>query len=157
VATAARAGGWRTLGLFDAGDADELATIRASMPLSVWRTDDATPLGSHPNDPGRGEVTLDPEAVEFLTTFTVTIPPGTPTEDVDGRYAGEKARTRELAGEGHLLRLWALPTDRMALGHWQSRDREQMDAITAALPLAAWLAVDTVPLTRHPSDPATAH
>ncbi len=44
-------GEWRSLGLFSAGDGDELETVLASMPLRVWRTDEVTPLSPHPNDP----------------------------------------------------------------------------------------------------------
>jgi muconolactone D-isomerase len=44
-------GEWRTLGLFAADDADELESLLASMPLRVWRTDEVTPLSTHPNDP----------------------------------------------------------------------------------------------------------
>ncbi len=47
-----RPGEWRTLGLFAADDADRLEEVLASMPLRVWRTDEVTPLGPHPFDPG---------------------------------------------------------------------------------------------------------
>ena len=40
-------GEWRSLGLFAAGDGDELETVLASMPLRVWRTDEVTPLSPH--------------------------------------------------------------------------------------------------------------
>jgi muconolactone delta-isomerase len=46
-------GEWRTWGLFSAVDADQLATVRASRPLHVWRHDTVTPLSPHPSDPGR--------------------------------------------------------------------------------------------------------
>jgi muconolactone delta-isomerase len=46
-------GEWRTWGLFDAPDADQLEEVLASMPLRVWRRDTVTPLSPHPNDPGR--------------------------------------------------------------------------------------------------------
>ncbi|HEX3589304.1 MAG TPA: muconolactone Delta-isomerase family protein [Pseudonocardiaceae bacterium] len=46
-------GEWRSWGLFDAADADELDTLLASMPLRVWRHDTVTPLTPHPSDPGR--------------------------------------------------------------------------------------------------------
>jgi muconolactone delta-isomerase len=46
-------GEWRTWGLFNADDADELEEILASMPLRVWRKDTVTPLSPHPSDPGR--------------------------------------------------------------------------------------------------------
>src|SRR5205814_8604133 len=45
-------GEWRSLGLFAAGDADQLQQTLASMPLKIWRTDLVTPLAPHPNDPG---------------------------------------------------------------------------------------------------------
>ena len=68
-------GEWRSLGLFAAADADRLEEILASMPLRVWRTDEVTPLAPHPNDPA-----LPPAAgaTEFFTTFTISIPAGTP-------------------------------------------------------------------------------
>jgi muconolactone D-isomerase len=44
-------GEWRTIGLFAADDRGQLDEVLASMPLHVWRTDEVTPLSSHPNDP----------------------------------------------------------------------------------------------------------
>ncbi|HEV2635801.1 MAG TPA: muconolactone Delta-isomerase family protein [Actinocrinis sp.] len=46
-------GEWRTWGLFDAPDAEQLEQLLASMPLRVWRHDTVTPLSPHPSDPGR--------------------------------------------------------------------------------------------------------
>ncbi|HWD78776.1 MAG TPA: muconolactone Delta-isomerase family protein [Kribbella sp.] len=45
-------GEWRTIGLFAADGADALESVLASMPLRIWRTDEVTELGVHPNDPG---------------------------------------------------------------------------------------------------------
>ena len=159
-------GEWRSLGLFAAGDSGELETVLASMPLRVWRTDEVTPLSPHPNDPPPetgdpvpGPGLPDPPAAagdvaaEFLTTFTVTIPEGTPAETVADAEAREADRTRELAGQGHLERLWGLPGQGQALGLWRARDRAGMQAILASLPLGAWLSIQTTPLTAHPSDP----
>src|SRR5260370_24079687 len=64
-------GEWRTLGLFAAADEVELEDVLASMPLRVWRSDQVVPLSAHPNDP---PVSRAANAMEFLTTFTVTIP-----------------------------------------------------------------------------------
>jgi hypothetical protein len=50
------------------------------MPLRVWRTDDVTPLSPHPNDPGLP--TGPRQATELLTTFTITVPEGTPGQAV---------------------------------------------------------------------------
>src|ERR1700690_201928 len=99
-------GEWRTLGLFAAADAAELEKVLASMPLRVWRTDEVTPLSPHPNDPALAPRNA---GTEFLTTFTISVPEGTPGQAVDDTEAHEAQRAKELAGRGHLLRLWRLP------------------------------------------------
>lgn len=145
-------GEWRTLGLFAAAGADRLEEVLASMPLRVWRTDQVTPLSPHPNDPELG--TGPQGATEFLTTFTVTIPDGTPDQMIDDADAGEARRARELATQGHLERLWALEMPGRSLGLWRARDSAEMQAILKSLPLDPWMNVETTPLTEHPSDPA---
>jgi muconolactone delta-isomerase len=146
-------GEWRSLGLYAADDAAQLERVLASMPLRNWRTDEVTPLGPHPNDPDQ------PAAMggtEFLTTFNTAVPEGTPHAVVDETEAREAQRARELAGQGHLQRLWALPGSSRALGLWRARDTAEMQAIVASLPLANWMTVETTPLVPHPSDPAAA-
>jgi muconolactone delta-isomerase len=145
-------GEWRSLGLFEADDGDELERVLASMPLRVWRTDEVTPLSRHPNDPA---LAASPGAAEFLTTFTVTIPQGTPAQTVADTNAREAERAYELARQGNLLRLWALPGEGRSLGLWRAQDAAGMAAILKTLPLASWMTVQTTPLTRHPSDPAS--
>ena len=146
-------GEWRSLGLFVADDGDELERVLASMPLRIWRTDEVTPLSRHPNDPA---LQASPGATEFLTSFTVTIPQGTQAQLVEDTKAREAERAYELAGQGHLLRLWALPGQDRSLGLWQAQDGAEMQAILKSLPLDTWMTVQTTPLTRHPSDPAAA-
>jgi muconolactone delta-isomerase len=80
---------WRSLGLFAAADDDELERVLASMPLRGWRTDEVTPLSRHPNDPA---LEAGSGATEFLTTFTVTIPEGTPVRTVEDTQAREAER-----------------------------------------------------------------
>ena len=121
-------GEWRTLGLFAAAGDGELENVLASMPLRVWRTDQVTPLSPHRNDPGPGRDLQDTGA-EFLTTFTAAIPAGTPGQAVAGTEAREAERTHELAGQGHLVRLWVLPGQGHALGLWRARDAAEMQAI----------------------------
>ncbi len=144
-------GEWRSLGLFAADDGGDLERVLASMPLRVWRTDEVTPLARHPNDP---VLAAGPDGTEFLTTFTVTVPDGTPARTVEDTKAREAERAYELAGQGHLLRLWALPGEGRSLGLWRAQDAAEMQAILKSLPLDAWMSVHTTPLTRHPSDPA---
>ena len=144
-------GEWRSLGLFAAADGGRLEEVLASMPLRVWRTDEVTPLSPHPNDP---DLAAKKGATEFLTTFTITIPEGTPAEAVEDTEAREAQRAKELAGQGHLRRLWKLPGQGRALGLWRAHDAAEMQAILESLPLDAWMTVQTTPLTQHPSDPA---
>jgi muconolactone delta-isomerase len=147
-------GEWRSLGLFAATDAGQLEEVLASMPLRVWRTDEVTPLSPHPNDPG-----LAPSkgATEFLTTFVIRVPEGTPAQVVQETETREARSAKELAAGGHLIRLWTLPAqpgEGRALGLWQAADAAEMQAILESLPLDAWMTVQTTPLSRHPSDPA---
>ena len=152
-----RPGEWRTLGLFAAADAGRLEEVLASMPLRVWRTDEVTPLSPHPNDPppndpppaaGTGD-----KAAEFLVTFILAVPPAEPPNVVADTKAREAQAAHDLAGQGHLLRLWTLPGDGRSLGLWQARDADQMQTILQALPLASWMTMDATPLSPHPSDP----
>ena len=158
-------GEWRTLGLFAAAGDQRLEDVLASMPLRVWRTDEVTPLGPHPNDPlpdekapASGPVPAGPGAAgpgaEFLVTVTVTVPPGTAAQTVADTDAEEAQRAHDLAVQGHLIRLWTLPGDGRALGLWRARDAGQLREVLALLPVAPWTAVDIVPLSPHPSDPA---
>jgi muconolactone delta-isomerase len=96
--------------------------------------------------------------VEFLTTFIITVPEGTPGQAVNDTEALEAERTRELAEQGHLLRLWTPPPElgvSRVLGLWQARDGEEMQAIVESLPMFAWMTVESTPLTPHPNDPGT--
>ena len=151
-------GEWRSLGLFAADDDGQLEDVLASMPLRVWRSDEPTPLAPHPNDPAgqpapAGDSAGRSGGTEFLTTFTRTVPQGTPAEEVDITDAREARRASELAGEGHLERLWRLPGEGQALGLWRAADDDDMQAVLESLPLYDWMTVQTTPLTPHPSDP----
>lgn len=54
--------------------------------------------------------------MEYLVTMTTHVPEGTPDQAVADVRAREAAHTRELAEQGHLLRLWRLPGQGYALG-----------------------------------------
>lgn len=124
----------------------------APMPLRVWRTDEVTPLSRHPNDPA---LEASPEGTEFLVVFTLAVPEGTPAQMVEDTKAREAERVHELARQRHLVRLWTLPGEGRLLGLWLAQDAAEMQVILKSLPLDAWMTVQTTPLTRHPSDPAT--
>ena len=150
-----RPGEWRTLGLFSAADAVELEDVLASMPLRVWRSDQVVPLSEHPNDP---LVSRALPATEFLTTFEVTFPDSAGEQEVADMKAREAKRTRELAEEGHLVRLWSLPPTPgrwRALGLWRAKDADELKAVLKSLPMDPWMVTETTPLTEHPNDPAS--
>jgi muconolactone delta-isomerase len=86
----------------------------------------------------------------------ITVPEGTPGPAVADAEAREAERARELAGQGHLRRLWALPGQGRSLGLWQAAGPDEMQAILRSLPLDEWMTVQTTPLSPHPSDPGTA-
>jgi muconolactone delta-isomerase len=121
-------GEWRSLGLFAAADAGQPQQTPASMLLKIWRTDQVTPLAPHPNDPGPS-TRPGQSGAEFLATFVITIPDGTPRQGVEDAEAREAAHARELADQGHLERLWALPGQGRALGLYRARDSAEMEAI----------------------------
>jgi muconolactone delta-isomerase len=46
-------GSWRALGLWRAEDAEQMASILASLPMDKWMSIETTPLSEHPSDPAR--------------------------------------------------------------------------------------------------------
>lgn len=147
-------GEWRSVGLFDADNEDKLQQVLASMPLHIWRADRVTALAPHPNDPGVAKSAGNPE---FLISMNISVPAGLPEAAVEQTTAREADRARELAGQGHLLRLWALPAEPgrwQTLGLWSAGNPSEMQEIVAALPQYDWMTANTTPLISHPSDPA---
>jgi muconolactone delta-isomerase len=161
-------GEWRSLGLFAADGAAELGQVLASMPLRVWRTDEVQELAPHPNDPAPDAGTARPPAsgagdTEFLVTFAPAVPQGTPAADVDDGKRREAGRVAELAKQGNVVRLWALPPAPgssppaalpPAVGLWRAGSAAAMQAILDSLPLRRYLTTTATALTPHPSDPA---
>lgn len=145
-----------TLGLFAADDDTHLRQVLVSTP-TIWRTDEVTALGSHPNDPLSQAITIRPgKGPEFLITMTMTVPQGTPASAIDEATAREAGRARDLAARGHLVRLWTLadgPDGPRTLGLWRARDPGELMAILDALPLSEWMTIETTPLRPHPHDP----
>jgi muconolactone delta-isomerase len=147
-------GEWRTFGLFEADDADQLESILSSMPLRIWRRDEVSGLVPHPNDPAT-PTPLQLDLKEYFTVFTAVIPEDADPELVKARRDGEARATRAHAANGRLVRLWRRDDGR-ALGLWQTESANEMQTIVDTLPLTEWLQTEIIPLTTHPSDPAHA-
>ena len=91
--------------------------------------------------------------MEFLVDMVTTVPDGTTDAEVDAIRTREAARTRELAAQGHLLRLWRPPLD---IGEWrtwglfQAADATELESVlssdaTARLAARHGDAVDSAP------------
>jgi muconolactone D-isomerase len=95
--------------------------------------------------------------MEYLVTMTTHVPDGTPESTVADTRTREAARARELAAEGHLLRLWRpplAPGEWRTLGLYRADNEEELRGVLASMPLHVWMTVEITPLSPHPNDPA---
>jgi muconolactone delta-isomerase len=94
--------------------------------------------------------------MEYLVTMTTHIPDGTPRQAVDDVRAREAAHSRDLAMEGHLLRLWRPPLQQgewRTLGLFAADDADHLQQTLASMPLKIWRTDQVTPLAPHPNDP----
>ena len=94
--------------------------------------------------------------MEFLVDMVTTVPDGTTDAEVDAIRTREAARSRELAAEGHLLRLWRPPLNPGEWRTWglfQAADATELESVLSSMPLRVWRHDTVTPLTAHPSDP----
>ena len=71
----------------------------------------------------------------------------------------EAAHSRELAAQGHLLRLWRPPLqpgEWRTLGLFAAADGDRLEEVLASMPLRVWRTDEVTPLSPHPNDPAPA-
>jgi muconolactone delta-isomerase len=95
--------------------------------------------------------------MEFLVEFEVEVPAGTPETEVEDRERAEAVAATKLVEQGHLLRVWKLPTGATSvLGLYRADSETQLDGLLRALPLYEWMTVTVTGLERHPNDPAAA-
>jgi len=96
--------------------------------------------------------------MEFLVDMVTTVPDGTTDAEVDAMRIREAARSRDLAAQGHLLRLWRPP---LHAGEWrtwglfQAADATELERVLSSMPLRVWRHDTVTPLTAHPSDPGS--
>src|ERR1700751_4973693 len=95
--------------------------------------------------------------MDYLVEFTITVPGGPPASEVEQRMTGEVTRVAELAGQGHVLRVWKpLPDDgrSRAVGLYRETDDSELQAILESLPLRPWMEITVTALAETPNDPA---
>ena len=76
--------------------------------------------------------------MEYLVTMTTHVPDGTSEATVEDIRAREVVRSRELAAQGHLLRLWRPPLqpgEWRTLGLFAADDAQQLEEVLASMPL----------------------
>jgi muconolactone delta-isomerase len=94
--------------------------------------------------------------MEYLVTMTTHVPDGTSEEAVSDVRAREAVRSRELAAQGHLLRLWRPPLQPgqwRTLGLFAAGDDGQLEEVLASMPLRVWRTDEVTPLSPHRNDP----
>lgn len=92
--------------------------------------------------------------MEYLVTMTTHVPEGTPAEAVEDIRAREAAHSRELAAQGHLLRLWRPPIqpgEWRTLGLFAADDGSQLEEVLASMPLRVWRIDEVTPLAPTPA------
>ena len=97
--------------------------------------------------------------MEYLVSMTTRVPDGTPEEAVKDIRAREAAHSRELAAQGHVLRLWRPPLqpgEWRTLGLFAASDGNALEEVLASMPLRVWRKDTVTPLSVHPNDPAQA-
>jgi muconolactone delta-isomerase len=97
--------------------------------------------------------------MEFLVTMTTQVPEGTTEDRVDEVRGREAARSRELAAQGYLMRLWRPPLkpgEWRTLGLFSATDQDELETVLASMPLRVWRTDEVMALSVHPNDPALA-
>ncbi|MDQ1401529.1 MAG: hypothetical protein QOF81_1021 [Acidimicrobiaceae bacterium] len=97
--------------------------------------------------------------MEYLVNMTTQVPEGVSEEAIQDIRTREAARSRELAVQGRLLRLWRPPLqpgEWRTLGLFSADDGGQLEEVLASMPLRVWRTDDVMPLSPHPNDPALA-
>ena len=95
--------------------------------------------------------------MEYLVDMVTTVPDGTIEDEVARIRTREAARSKQLAEQGHLLRLWRPP---LAPGEWRTwglfraDDEQQLHEVLSSMPLHVWRHDTVTPLSVHPNDPA---
>lgn len=95
--------------------------------------------------------------MEYLVTMTTHVPDGTSEQAVEDIRTREATRSRALAAQGHLLRLWRPPLqpgEWRTLGLFAAADADRLEEVLASMPLRIWRTDEVTPLSPHPNDPA---
>ncbi len=94
--------------------------------------------------------------MEYLVTMTTRVPDGTSEAEVQQIRDRESARSKVLAAQGHLRRLWRPPLkpgEWRTLGLFDAADDALLEQVLASMPLRVWRTDQVERLLSHPNDP----
>lgn len=91
--------------------------------------------------------------MEFLINIRIRWPHDLPADEREELSVRERARAAELAGLGHLVRMWRVPGRWENWGLWRAADATEMHAIISSLPVWPYMDVDVIALAAHAVDP----
>ena len=98
--------------------------------------------------------------MEYLVTMTTHVPGGTSAEAVEEVRSKEAVRSRELASEGIILRLWRPPLqpgEWRTLGLFAADGTDELERALNSMPLHVWRTDEVTPLAPHANDPGPEH
>jgi len=91
---------------------------------------------------------------EFLVELTTRFPDDMASEEIDRLRAAESVRAKELAGQGHLVRLWRPVGEMRSVGLWRAADEAALlSDVLGTLPLFPWMTPVVTAVASHPNDP----
>ena len=91
---------------------------------------------------------------EFLVELRTAFPEDMAATEIARLRAAEAVRAGELAGQGHLVRLWRPVGELRSIGLWRAADEAELRSkVLGTLPLFPWMTVAVTPVAAHPNDP----
>lgn len=87
----------------------------------------------------------------YHVRMDVRPPHGIDAAEFDRLKAEEKARAQDLQREGVWMHLWRIAGQYSNISVFDVADHDQLHAILSTLPLFPFMAIEVMPLARHPS------
>ncbi len=87
----------------------------------------------------------------YHVKMDVRPPPGLDPALFDRLKAAEKARAQDLQREGKWLHLWRVAGQYANVSVFDVDSHDELHAILSTLPLFPFMAIEVMPLARHPS------
>lgn len=87
----------------------------------------------------------------YCVRMEVKLPQGMPSAELEQLKAREKARAVELQQQGKFLHLWRVVGQYANISIFDCESNDELHELLSSLPLFPYLAIEVIPLARHPS------